>query len=108
MPHQFETQSKVWISKDSHHNGETLQHVTDLRSIHMADMDMASFGWTHVGEATVTVAMASADQIITSRVASLRTALTQDRANSQVRQNALLDQIQKLEAITYEPSEEPA
>lgn len=53
---------------------------------------------------TETIEDASADQITGNKVASLRAELEKDRAESQRRQNQLIDKINTLEALSYEPS----
>ena len=46
----------------------------------------------------------SADQILAGKVGAPRAELAKDRIESQARQNALIDKINKLEALTYEPT----
>ena len=103
---QFKTTAKVWISKYSDHDAISLQSASDIRdiAIYHVDADLAGGGYTHVGHADIIVTIATPDQIIGCKVASLRAELEKDRADSQMRQNGLIDQINKMEALCYEPS----
>lgn len=55
-----------------------------------------------IGDADVVVTMRSQKEILQGQIDSLNAALKQERADSQVRQNLILDQISKLQAIEYE------
>ena len=106
MAHTFTTTASVWISEHSDHDGTTVQEINDIGGLDLfrSGSNMGKYGYTHVGEADVTVTIASADQITNSKVSSLRAALEKDRADSQIRQNQLIDKINKMEALCYEPS----
>ena len=106
MMNQFKTTAKVWISKYSDHDAISLQSVSDIldMTITHARANLTGAGYTHVGHAIISVTIASTDQIIGCKVASLRAELEKDRAESQMRQNGLIDQINKMEALCYEPS----
>jgi hypothetical protein len=108
MAHTFKTTAKVWISGYSPHDAESLQLATDICGMTLSEPDMnlglSPNAFTHVGEADVTITIANSDQIIGGKVASLRAQLESDRADSQRRQNELIDKINKLEALTYEPA----
>jgi len=106
MAHTFTTTASVWISEYSKHDGTTLQEIDSIDGVAFfrVGADMRKHGYTHVGEADVTVTIASADAITNSKVSSLRAELEKDRADSQMRQNRLIDKINKLEALTYEPT----
>ena len=103
---QFKANASIWISKHSGHDAVTLQSVGDIRSLTVTDDDvnLAGAGYTRVGHADIIVTIATTDQIIGCKVASLRAELEKDRADSQMRQNGLIDQINKMEALSYEPS----
>lgn len=58
-------------------------------------------GYVHIGAATVTIQLNNLDTMVKSQIDSLNSALQRERADSQVRQNALLDQISKLQALDY-------
>lgn len=102
MAHTFKTTAKVWISTYSHHDAASLQKADSLNGICVAEVSMTDSGYTHVGEADITVTIATPNQITGNKVASLRAELEKDRAESQRRQNQMVDKINKLEALTYE------
>lgn len=58
-------------------------------------------GYVHVGEATVTVDLFSEKEIHAKQLDGLNTQLAVVRAENQRRENAILDQISKLQALTY-------
>ena len=105
--HTFKTTASIWISKYSEHDAVSLQAANGIRdlTIFHAEADLAAVGYTHVGHADIIVTIASTDQIIGCKVASLRAELEKDRVDSQMRQNGLIDQINKMEALAYEAPE---
>lgn len=62
---------------------------------------LVSQGYTVIGEATVTVELFSNDEITSKKLAALQAQLQTVRAENQKRENAILDQISKLQAIDY-------
>lgn len=58
--------------------------------------------YTEVGEAQVTITLHSNDKLVTLQLESLQGMLQAERAATVVRQNAILQQISKLQAITYD------
>ena len=70
-----------------------------------ASNNMESHGWLKVGIAHVEVELLQMDQIQNQQLATLTAQLEKERAESQVRQNAILDRISKLQAIGYSPYE---
>jgi hypothetical protein len=58
-------------------------------------------GWTRCGTATVTYEFVGEDRITANKVVSLKAELAKDRAESEMRQNAILNKISKLEALEY-------
>lgn len=66
------------------------------------DMDKGSYPWTHIGSAEVTVTLMPRTEMVASQVETLNAELQQERAASAVRQNAILDRISKLQALTFE------
>jgi hypothetical protein len=58
-------------------------------------------GYTLIGTATVTIELHTEDQIMATKMAALKTQLLAVRAENQQRENAILDQISKLQAIDY-------
>jgi hypothetical protein len=66
--------------------------------------DMRNSGWTYVGEATITVNLIlTPDQLIASKIETLKAQQTKVRAEAQERVNHLEGMIQNLLAITYTP-----
>ncbi len=107
MKHTFTAPINIWISQYSGHDADSLQTVDDVSGLAVWEggYEPSSPGYTKVGTGTVTVEIASRDEIITGKVGALRAELERDRADSQVRQNALIRKISELEALTYSPSE---
>lgn len=58
-------------------------------------------GWTRCGTATVTYDFCGEDELVANKVANLKAELEKDRAESEVRQNRILEQISKLQALEY-------
>ena len=105
MNHQFTAPVSVWINSYSRHDAQSLQSPSDTNDLCIWEADYQGMdGYTRVGFGEVTITIASKDEIITGKVESLRAELERDRADSQVRQNALIRKIGELEALTYEPS----
>jgi hypothetical protein len=61
-------------------------------------------GYVEVGEATIEVTLHSSEVIAASQLDSLKAKLQEVRAENQQRENAILDQISKLQALTFEPA----
>lgn len=57
--------------------------------------------WIKVGTAKLTAEILPADAIHDSRLAALKAELEKERAESQMKQNAILDRISKLQALEY-------
>lgn len=104
MAHTFTAPVTAWISKHSALNAADLQETTDLNGITVwpEANDMSAYGYTKIGRGSVTLTIDGADKITAYRVSLLRAELEKDRADSQVRQNALIRKISELEALTYE------
>ena len=60
-------------------------------------------GYPQIGVATVTIELFSDDEITSKKLEALQAQLHTVRAENQQRENAILDQISKLQAITYTP-----
>lgn len=58
-------------------------------------------GWVHVGTAQITVDILPVDQLQHSQLAALQAELQKERADSQVRQNLILERISKLQALEF-------
>lgn len=59
-------------------------------------------GYTQIGTATVTIELHTNDQIMAAKLESLQAKLQTVRAENQERENAILDKISKLQAISYD------
>jgi hypothetical protein len=59
-------------------------------------------GYAHIGTATVTLEIHSEDKILQAQIAALKAQLEAVRADAQVKENTILLQISKLQAITFE------
>lgn len=107
MKHTFTAPINVWISQYSRHDADSLQTVDNVRDVSLLDpgFDFSDSGYTKIGTGTVTVEIASRDEIITDKVGALRAELERDRADSQVRQNTLIRKISELEALTFDAPE---
>jgi hypothetical protein len=67
-----------------------------------SEMDKGDSPWTRVGEADVTVRLFSRDELVTSQLRTLQNELDHARAEWLTKQQALLEQISKLQALTNE------
>lgn len=73
-------------------------NAVNMLSFSSTDMESAS-DWTMVGVATITVKFFPREQIVAREVESLREQLRQHRIKAHADEQALLDQISKLQAI---------
>lgn len=62
---------------------------------------MTSQGWVKVGKATIEVEILPVDQLQSQQLTTLVAQLEKERAESQIRQNAITDKISKLQALTF-------
>lgn len=81
--------------------GDVSKAIPDL---FYANSNMATSGWVLVGEATITLDANNYDKLAEEQLATLEAQLAHERAESQLRQNAILDRISKLQALTFEPA----
>lgn len=72
------------------------------RAISPAVTDMTSHGWIKVGVAHITVDLLDPKDMQGEQLAALQAQLQKERADSQMRQNAILEQISKLQALEWE------
>lgn len=66
------------------------------------DMSKGSDPWTLIGEADITVRLQSRDALVTSRLATLQKSLENARAEWLTKQQEILQQINKLQALPNE------
>lgn len=70
------------------------------------DMDEGSYPWVHIGSADITVTLMPQTELVAAQVEVLNKELQRERAESQGRQNAILDRISKLSALTFDGAED--
>jgi hypothetical protein len=87
--------------KDAWHDMEEIESGKQLPSI----WGFEDKTTTQIGTAVVTVTLFPKAEIHTQELAILNEALQTVRAENHVRENAILDRISKLTAITYEVAE---
>ena len=105
MNHTFTAPATIWLSDYSLHDADTLQKAADINGITVFEPNFhPGAGYTRVGSGEITLTIASKDEIMAGKVEALRAELAKDRANSQLRQNALIRKIGELEALCYEPA----
>jgi hypothetical protein len=100
----------VWIGSHSSIgpqqlcNGSAEELIDGLTFV---TLDMTACGYTMAGTAEITVTLVDTDTLIANKVETLRQELSQHRAEAHVKENAILEQINNLLAITYKPDPEP-
>jgi hypothetical protein len=67
-----------------------------------ADMGTGEAPWTQVGEADITIRVYSKDQLVQNELRSLQAELDHARAEWLTKQQALMERISKLQALTNE------
>ena len=99
MKVQFE--AKAYMSKYSRiedvANGKEMPFITATGNYYESE------GYPLIGTAIVTIELHSKDEILSNRLAALQAQLQTVRAENQKRENAVLDEISKLQAITFTP-----
>lgn len=97
---QVEFEAKAFMSKyvsiDEIANGKSMPLVAQFGN------RLAGDGYTHIGTARVIITIDPQDKIVSNQIAALRQQLQTVRAEHQREQNALIDQISKLEALTFD------
>lgn len=111
-PVQFTGTVKAWTSSTWRGIDTVLHAVKEGELDDAASMltylnhDMSDTeGWAEVGVATITVTFYPRDELVAKELEGLNEQLQKVRAENQRRENAILDRISKLQAITYEASE---
>ena len=111
-PIKFTGTTKVWTTSQ----WRNVDHILHL--VKEGDLDEAASGmtyinhdmsctegWAEVGVATITVTFHPRDELVAKELDGLNTQLQKVRAENQQRENAILDRISKLQAITYDAGE---
>lgn len=103
--HTFKAKTKVWLWGSTNYHVEILKNTNSLTGLSLQSINMSESGYVHVGDAVVYVTIfATPEDVVAANVATLRKQLQEKRAEARREQNELIDQINKLEALTYEPS----
>ena len=100
----------AWIGKYSLLGPHELRNGSDeeiINALTFVNFDMTGCGYTVAGTAEVTVILVDPDTLITNKVGALRQELSRHRAEAHAKENAILEQINNLLAITYKPDPEP-
>ncbi len=97
----------AYVTEYSSLRPEDFKEPTDkmIRSLYYSTPGNVPEGWTLAGEATITVELVDTNALISNKVDALKAQLQKHRADSHVTEKRLEDQISKLLAISYEPSE---
>ena len=111
-PIQFTGTTKAWTTSqwlDVDHilhliKEDSLDEAASALTYSNHDMSDAE-GWAEVGVATITVTFHPREELVAKELDGLNTQLQKVRAENQQRENAILDRISKLQAITYDAGE---
>jgi hypothetical protein len=108
-PIKFTGTTKVWTTSQ----WRNVEHILHL--VKEGDLDEAASGmtyinhdmsdaegWVEVGVATITVTFHPREELVAKELEGLNTHLQKVRAENHMRENAILDRISKLQAITYD------
>jgi hypothetical protein len=76
--------------------------VVDMPMYTITNMGKGSDPYTLIGEAEITLTLKPRDELVTAQVAALQRELQAERAESMRKQNAIMDRISKLQALTFE------
>lgn len=63
------------------------------------DMATGSYPWVKVGTAEITITLFPREQVVAEQIRVLNDELQKERAESQMKQNAILDRIGKLQSL---------
>lgn len=95
---------KAWLPDHINLHPEQVGTPEALESLVFTRHDMRNSGWTYVGEATIAVDfILTTEQLIASKIETLKTQQDKVRAEAQERLNHLESMIQNLLVITYTP-----
>jgi len=111
-PTTFTGTVKAWTTSKWH----DISYVTDclaqgktkglIGEMNYTNHDMSDTEeWVEVGVAAITVTLHHKDDIVAKELDGLNAQLQKVRAENHMRENAILDRISKLQAITYEAPE---
>jgi tRNA 2-selenouridine synthase SelU len=93
---------KAWLPEYSSLKPEELHTEKAVNEMVFSLCDMRGSGWTYVGDATINVDLVlTPDQLIASKIETLKAQQTKVRAEAYDRVNQLEAMIQNLLAISY-------
>jgi hypothetical protein len=93
---------KAWLPEYSSLKPEDLHSEKAIDAMVFSVCDMRDSGWTYVGNATIKVDLVlTPDQLIASKIETLKAQQTKVRAEAQEQVNRLESMIQNLLAISY-------
>ena len=108
MTQQLTGKIRVWTTspwRDIAHIQSLIQdgHIEEaVGALTYSNCDMSdSEGWTEVGIAEVSVTLHPHETVVAKELDGLKQQLEKVRAENHLRENAILDRISKLQAITY-------
>lgn len=76
-------------------------HEKSVNALSFSILDMSTHGYVRVGTAEIEVELLPMDQIQHQQLHTLTAQLEKERAESQAKQNIILDKISKITAIGY-------
>lgn len=101
---QVEFKAKAYLpsytSMQSVLRGESMPMICETKGGQYFEKE----GYPLIGEVTVLVTLHSQDKIVQKQIDALNKQLRSERAESQRRQNAILDKISKLQALEFTPA----
>jgi hypothetical protein len=107
-PTKFTGTVKVWTTSKWRGIESVLHSVAEghldeaVSQMTYTNHDMStSEDWTEVGIAEITVMLYPRDVVVEKELSGLKQQLEKVRAENHMRENAILDRISKLQAITY-------
>jgi len=111
-PIQFTGTTKAWTTSQWR-NVDHILHLVKEGDFDEAASEMTYINhdmsdaesWVEVGVATITVTFHPREELVAKELDGLNTQLQKVRAENQQRENAILDRISKLQAITYDAGE---
>lgn len=103
-----------WVSKDAYSLRSLREGVTKKKGIAVVEAlafygspDREKFGeWVRAGEADITLRLLPKDEQTRLAVQLLQEQLAEERVKWHQRQEAILAEISKLQALTFEPADE--
>lgn len=97
---------KAWLPEYSSLRPDQINTPEAIEQMVFTKHDMRDSGWTYVGEAIIAIdVILSPEQLIASKIETLKAQQNKIRAEAQERVNQLEAMVQNLLAISYTPEE---